>query len=131
LICIDTNVLIRYITSDDLEQSEKAEQLIQSAVAVEEDIFISDITLCEVVWVLSSGYKLSREKISAVLWSLFDTVQLKFKSKELMFSAIQFYEDGHCDFADHMIWLDAKLCGCRTIYTFDKKFGKEHGIEVL
>ncbi|WP_289501011.1 PIN domain-containing protein [Gloeocapsopsis sp. IPPAS B-1203] len=48
MIGIDTNILIRYFTKDDLEQWELAVQIIQN----NQPCFVSNIVLCEIVWVL-------------------------------------------------------------------------------
>ncbi len=48
MIGLDTNVLIRYLTRDDLDQWERASQVIQG----NQPCFISNVVLCEVVWVL-------------------------------------------------------------------------------
>lgn len=72
-----------------------------------------------------------REKVTAVLWSLYHTSQLKFSSKDYLFSVIQSYEDGQCDFADYLILQDAKKRRCRALYTFDKKFALEAGVELV
>jgi predicted nucleic-acid-binding protein len=48
---LDTNVLVRYLTRDDEQQWQRAEQYINAALAAEETCFISNIVLCELVWV--------------------------------------------------------------------------------
>jgi len=60
LIGLDRNVLIRYLTRDDEEQWQIANNLINEAVETNETFFINNIVLCELVWVLRSRYKLSR-----------------------------------------------------------------------
>ena len=63
MIAVDTNVLIRYITSEDKEQSIIATKLLDSYIGKEKAIFINNIVLCELVWVLVKGYKYQKEQI--------------------------------------------------------------------
>ena len=60
-ITADTNVLVRVLVEDDVEQSKAAEALLKKA----EVVAISISALCELVWVLSRGYKTSAVNIAA------------------------------------------------------------------
>ena len=53
-ITADTNVLVRAITGDDVWQSKTA----QAELANAEVIALAMPALCELVWVLSRGYKI-------------------------------------------------------------------------
>ena len=61
MIAIDTNILVRYITQDDLRQAEDAEKLLASYNSKPQSIFINNIVLCEFVWVLEKGYNYSQQ----------------------------------------------------------------------
>ena len=52
-IAIDTNVLVRYLTWDDEPQAQKAAELIEAA----DQVHVSTVVLCEVVWVLTRAYQ--------------------------------------------------------------------------
>ena len=67
MIAVDTNVLIRYITSEDKEQSIIATKLLDSYIGKEKSIFINNIVLCELVRVLAKGYKYQKEQIYDIL----------------------------------------------------------------
>lgn len=47
MIGIDTNVLVRYITQDDQQQSKKASHFIETQLTKESPGIISKIVLCE------------------------------------------------------------------------------------
>src|SRR5207244_4819644 len=66
MICLDTNVLVRYIMQDDVKQSPKATKLIDS-LTVEAPGFVSLVSVVELWWVLSSSYGLSREQVAEAL----------------------------------------------------------------
>ena len=55
---LDTNVLVRYLTQDDLAQAQKATQVIEGAAERGELLYITSIVLCEMVWVLEAAFRL-------------------------------------------------------------------------
>lgn len=67
MIGIDTNILVRYFTQDNLEQAQIVEQVINSYATSPNSLFINNIVMCELIWVLERGYKYSKEAISAVI----------------------------------------------------------------
>src|SRR5437763_14755561 len=76
MIAVDTNVLVRYIVEDDPQQSSAAAAMIERAVKRDETIFVPQIVLCELVWVLSFAYRYKREAIAGFLHQLRRGAQL-------------------------------------------------------
>ncbi len=60
---IDTNILIRYLTQDDVKQGEAAKKLIENS----KPVFLTHIVFIETVWVLETSYRLDRPTIAKVL----------------------------------------------------------------
>jgi predicted nucleic-acid-binding protein len=58
-IITDTNILIRFLVNDDEKQFKIVSKLLNDAEA----IIIPTHVFCELVWVLSVGYKLKSEII--------------------------------------------------------------------
>ena len=56
MIGLDTNVLVRYLTQDDPQQSARANNLIETQCTKNEPGWIALIVLCELVWVLRGAY---------------------------------------------------------------------------
>jgi len=56
MVGIDTNVLVRYITQDDLDQSSIASEFIEKNCTSDTPGIINQVVLCELVWVLKSAY---------------------------------------------------------------------------
>ena len=73
-ITADTNILVRTIVEDDAEQAETARRLLAAASL----IVVPVPVLCELVWVLRSGYRLPSSEIARAIQTLadVDTVQL-------------------------------------------------------
>ena len=117
MIAFDTNVLVRYLIRDDREQAEKVKAVVDS-LEDDERVYISDIVLCEAVWVLQSVYGLARDRIELVLRQLAAARQLAFDSSDRLLRATEAFNKG--DFADYLIREQAKHVGCSSVCTFDK-----------
>lgn len=127
MVGLDSNVLIRFLVEDDARQSAAAAALIGKAVSRSEPLFISDVVLCETVWVLSRSYRLARGQIAAALRDLLRGRHLYFSSPERISRALEAYAEGRAEFADYVIREMAWDAGCDVIATFDGDLLKEKG----
>ncbi len=59
---IDTNIVIRYLTGDDPDQTMKARAVVEAG-----QLFVSTTVLLECEWVLRSVYNFSRQEVIAAL----------------------------------------------------------------
>lgn len=83
MIALDTTVLVRFLVEDDAPQAERAKALLQRAIDAEDPCYVSDVVLCELVWVLErtyKTYKLRRTEISQGLSRLVHARHLAFSS---------------------------------------------------
>ena len=64
MIGLDTNVLLRYLAQDDAKQSPRATEIVERRLTEPDPGFVSLVTILEVVWVLRSLFKRSREQIA-------------------------------------------------------------------
>lgn len=119
MIGLDTNILIRYLTQDDPEQSKKSAHEMEKGMAAGSQFFIADIVLCELVWVLESAYDYDIKKIVPVLEKILRTKQFQFQNKDLLWQSLSDYQNKKGDFADHLIGRVNHNAGCREILTFD------------
>lgn len=127
MIGLDTNVLVRFLVTDDEKQSRKATKLIEGAVERGEQLFISDIVMCETVWVLSSAYKFERAEIVEALAELVRARNVEFASTDRLARALDAYRSGGGDFADYLIREHAQAAGADTVATFDRALLAERG----
>jgi predicted nucleic-acid-binding protein len=127
VIALDTNVLVRFLVEDDAAQAGRARTLLQKAVDTNSLCYVSDIVMCEVVWVLATTYKLRRAEISQVLGRLLRARNLAFSSSDQLARALESYNAGRGDFADYLIREHARASGCEAVVTFEGKLLKEPG----
>ena len=116
---IDTNVLVRYLVKDDLEQYQQALSLLKALPK----IYLSPIVLVETVWVLSHFYKVKADKQCNKLRDLLCLNCIMTDDRQAVLSAIEDYASGY-DFADVMIGHHNTLKKCKTTWTFDRKASK-------
>lgn len=120
MIGIDTNILVRYFTQDDIEQAAIVEQLIDTHAISPNSIFINNIVMCELIWVLERGYKYPREEIGKLIKQMLSTEEFSFENQELLWLALNQYNQNNLDFADALIGEINKELGCIETLTFDK-----------
>lgn len=120
MIGIDTNILVRYFTQDNLEQAQVVEQVINSYATSPNSLFINNIVMCELIWVLERGYKYSKEAISAVIKQMLSTEEFAFENQKLLWLALNQYNQNKLDFSDALIGEINKEFGCSKTLTFDQ-----------
>lgn len=123
---LDTNVIVRYLTQDDPLQAELANKVISRATQQGQLLWVSQISLCETIWVLERAYKISKDEIIHILHLLLQTQELVFEKHDLIWRAIQDYKQCQSvDFVDCLIGRQNESNECKYTYTFDKDASKE------
>ena len=127
MIALDTNVLARLLVEDDREQTRRATTLVRRAAARGETLFVSDVVVCELAWVLASAYGFSWEVVAGTLRDLLDVDELTFRDHGALERALSAFEGGTGDYADFVIRELARSAGCDTVVTFDRALQKLPG----
>jgi len=125
VISLDTNVIVRILVEDDPEQAARARALFDRLEEEDDTAYVTDVVLCELVWVLESCYKLRRSQIVATLHKLRAAKRLKFENPDELSRTLHAFETGKGDFADYVIREHAKSAGCTAVATFDRKLTAE------
>jgi len=111
----DTNVLIRVLVGDNVEQSKAAEALLKKADVVA----LSISALCELVWVLSRGYKASAANIAASIRHLI--IASNVVVNRSVAEAGSALLDAGGDFVDGVIAHEGSWLGAEVFVSVDKK----------
>lgn len=126
MIGIDTNILVRYLTNDNEEQSQKVLNLLEQYSGTESSIYINNIVLCEVVWVLEAAYKYPKQDITHALKLILQTPEFSFDNHATIVKVLYDYEQSNgADFSDILISASNKDNNCIATYSFDKKSCKQ------
>ncbi|ALE03498.1 type II toxin-antitoxin system VapC family toxin [Bartonella ancashensis] len=114
-ISVDTNVLVRAVLQDDKKQGKVASKILKEASL----IAISLPCLCELVWILRRGAKLSKEDVAAMLRDLLTTNNIVM-NRPAVEAGIAILEAGG-DFADGIMAYEGNWLGGETFVSFDKQ----------
>ena len=114
-ITADTNVLVRAVTGDQLEQSKVAKAALQRA----ELIAIPIPVLCELVWVLSRGYKHSHGDIAEAIRRFTNGANAAV-DRPAVEAGLAVLDAGG-DFADGVIAYEGAWLGADTFVSFDRR----------
>ncbi len=131
MIGLDTNVLVRYLTQDDKQQAAIAETIIDQCVSNSETIFINNIVICELVWVLARGYKYKKEQIASVLRQIISTSEFVFEQQNILWEALEEYEQKNLDFSDALVGKINQSFNCNQTFTFDECASQSKAFELL
>jgi predicted nucleic-acid-binding protein len=114
-ITTDTNVLVRALAGDDERQSKIAQTELKKA----EVVALALPALCELVWVLSQGYKIPSSAIAEAIRRLMNgaNVVVNRPAAEAGLALL----DAGGDFADGVIAYEGNWLGADSFISFDKK----------
>jgi predicted nucleic acid-binding protein len=116
MLAVDTNVLIRYLTGDDPEQSPRARRLIEG-----DDVWVPVTVLLETEWVLRSVYGYPATQIASALRMFAGLPRIALENPSVVAQALDWAERG-MDFADALHLGTAAQC--EAFVTFDIGFIK-------
>ena len=108
----DTDVIVRYLTGDDLAQAIRARAVIE-----QKPVFVPRTVFLEVEWVLRGVYELPPERIIPALRALAGLPGVSVEDAALVAKALDWAETG-MDFADALHL--AAATGCQGFLSFDK-----------
>jgi predicted nucleic-acid-binding protein len=128
---LDTNVIVRFLVRDDEAQWLQADQYINQAQENHQPCLINNIVLCEVVWVLRSRYKISRNQLITILENLLNTNLFIFENSDDIAWAIDQMKSGNADFSDYLIVRLNQRSGCDETASFDVKLGQLSQVKLL
>jgi predicted nucleic-acid-binding protein len=114
-ITADTNLLVRAVTGDNVRQSKAAQAALKNADVVA----LAIPALCELVWVLSQGYRIPPREVAETIRRLTNgaNVVVNRPAAEAGLALL----DAGGDFADGVIAYEGSWLGADAFVSFDKK----------
>ena len=113
---LDTNYIVRYLTNDNEEMAQIAEDVI-----LNDNVYISNEVLAEIVYVLVGVYEVPKKDVSDMLIQLISFENIQVDNKKIIDKALEIFQIKNLDFVDCL------LCSYSqndVIKTFDKKLLK-------
>ena len=118
----DTNFIIRYLIADNPEMFRATKELFDKAKVGSITIIIEQTVFTETVFVLSSFYKVPRDKISSTLSELLTYKGIK-SDKEPLLVALDYYSKHNIHIVDSILLAKTNLFD-QKLLSFDKSLLK-------
>lgn len=126
MLAVDTNVLVRLLTRDNLKQAHAAEQFMAKGA------WVSHLVLAETVWVLEAVYERTAAQLIAALELMLVHETLVLQDADTIRSALaHFREKPVLGFSDCLVLEIARKAGHLPLGTFDKALAKLGGAQKL
>ena len=123
---VDTNVLVRLITRDDVKQMAVAEAFVANGA------WVPHLALAEATWVLASVYDRGPEAVATAVEMLLNHQHLTVQDAEAVAAAVaQFRQHPKIGFSDCLMVEVARKAGHTPLGTFDRGLGKIEGAQRL
>jgi len=121
---LDTNVIIRFLTSDKTQRFQEVYTLFESLERGDLRVELKLIVLFQVVFVLKSFYSVPIEDIASGMLNILEYKGIVVKEKRIVRRALTLWHDNKLDIAD--CYLIACLEGDRQniLYSYDRDFDK-------
>jgi predicted nucleic-acid-binding protein len=123
---VDTNVLVRLLTRDDVKQVAAAEAFVANGA------WVPHLAIAEAAWVLVSVYDRGPKAVAAAVEMLLSHERLTVQDAEVVGAAVaQFRRHPRVGFSDCLMVEVARKAGHVPLGTFDRALGRIEGAERL
>ncbi len=123
---LDTNILLRYLTQDDIAKARACLTLLLRIERGEEVVVTSDLVIAEAVFTLQSPrqYGLPRDRIRQLVEPIISLRGLRLPRKALYSRAFDLYCDKSISFVDAYNAAYMESRGVKEIYSYDTDFDR-------
>jgi predicted nucleic-acid-binding protein len=123
---VDTNVLVRLMTRDDVRQVAVAETFVANGA------WVPHLAIAEATWVLASVYDRGPEAVATAVEMLLTHEHLTVQDAEAVAAAVaHFRQHPKVGFSDCLMVEIARKAGHTPLGTFDRTLGKIDGAQRL
>ena len=128
---IDTDIIIRLVSGDDLVRQVAARDLFARIERGEETTQAPVTVIADAVFVLASPqlYALPRGEVAERLRALVRLPGFRVRDRRVVLRALDVYESTRLDFGDAMIVASAVASGSHAVYSYDRHFDRFPDIE--
>lgn len=131
MIGVDTNILVRHLVQDDVEQAARATAFIEGRLTRDTPGFINRMVVVELIWVLETSYGFARNLVADLIDRLLRTAELVVEDADQVNEAIQRFRRSGADLADLLLAIGNARHGCSETYTFDRRAARAAGFAGL
>lgn len=118
IVCIDTNVLLRFLLEDNPVLYDRAKKIFEKAGDGSTKVYLDEVILAEAIWVLLSVYKLEKQVICQTMTKFLTVKWLVNPRKKLMVAALALFSKTKLHYPDCWLYVVANDLS-HEIETFD------------
>lgn len=122
----DTNLIVRFLVKDEEHQAWKVKQLLDE----DEVLFINNVVLSELYWVLIHVYEYSKNDFVIALDALLEMRNIRFFDRGVVAAALADYIHSNIGFVDCLIHQINNNRGFKTL-TFDQKASRLKNMQLV
>lgn len=127
---VDTNVFLRFLTTDEHGQHQKAVRLFEAADREECRLLTGPPILFELAWTLRGAYKIPKARVLEILSAIFAMPGMILTDAPLVAEALTLASETDSEFADSYMAASLRAAGCSGIATFNRKDFARLGVEL-
>ena len=127
---IDTDVIIRFLTGDDLRKQAAAATLFEQIEQGLLTVTAPDTVIADAVYVLSSPrlYHIARSEVRELLTPLVRLPHFRVQNDASVLRALDLYASTNLDFGDTLIIASMEQQNSHILYSYDTGFDRVQGI---
>lgn len=122
-IVVDANIIIRFLLNDHPRLSVSAKSIFLKAQKGATKIYFDEVIVAEVIWTLSSFYKIKKADLVDRLEKLISQSWVANPKKNLILKALDLYNSSNLHYIDCWIFVLSKSLNM-PLRTFDKSLEK-------
>lgn len=127
---VDTNVFLRFLTTDEHGQHQKAVRLFEAARRDECRLVTGPPVLFELAWTLRAAYKTPKARVTEILSAVFAMPGMTLVDAPLVAEALTLASATGSEFADAYVAASSRAAGCSGVATFNRKDFARLGIKL-
>ncbi len=126
---IDTNIFLRYLTKDDPSKYDKCRKIFKKAIEGKTALVTSGMVIAELVWTLSSYYRVPKADVIEKISIIVSTGSLYIPDKDIIADALVLYSMKNIDYIDAYNAVFMKYHDLSEIYSYDEDFDVIKGVK--
>lgn len=128
---IDTDVIVRLLTGDDLQKQGRARDLFKRIELGEVTVFAPVTVIADCVYVLASPnlYKIPRTEVVGLLRPILRLRGFRLQDRRTVLRALDLYAAAALDFGDAYVAASMERLGSQRVYSYDTDYDRVKGIK--
>ena len=131
LVYADTNIFLRYLTGEPVDQSDKVSKFFSELKSGKYRLFVCDLVVSELVYVLENVIEMPKKEICEKVKILMIKNNIILENTRIIFKALDVYRDLNVNFVDAYIYCHSAKKGVKKYFSFDNHFRKFKDIELI